>query len=72
MTEEKKRLTEEEIDEKIRQAKELIKKHSSKAIKIMYGGKPDYIIDRYRAKNEKTARRKKVQKASKKANRKKK
>jgi len=73
MEENKERLTEEEeVDQKIAEAKERIKQHATKYTKVVYGGTPEFTLQMYKAKKERARKRAKVQKASKKANRKKK
>lgn len=72
MEENKERLTEEEVDQKIAEAKERIKQHATKYTKVVQGGTPEFTLQMYKAKKERARKRAKVQKASKKVNRKKK
>lgn len=64
-------LSQEKLNEKIEKAKELIKSHSIKNAKIMYGYKTDQEIAEYRNIKQKNRKRNKISKKSRKNNRRK-
>ncbi len=69
MEDTEKRLTEEQVDQKVEEIKEDIKSRTHKEVKLDTGLYSSYQLAEYKAKKARNRRRNKVQKASRKANR---
>lgn len=69
MEDTEKRLTEEQVDQKVEEIKEDIKTRTHKKVQLDTGLYTSYKLAEYKAKKARSRRRNKVQKASRKANR---
>ena len=69
MEDTEKRLTEEQVDQKVEEIKEDIKSRTYKKVQLATGLYTSYKLAEYKNKKARNRRRNKVQKASRKANR---